>query len=58
MVKFTTVSGRREPNTAMVFGRELLVTHTSANGLIIKLRDMECMYGKTMISMKVNGLKI
>jgi hypothetical protein len=55
MVNCTKENGNSALNMDTAFGRVSVAIHTSANGLILKLKDMACTLGRMAINTKVSG---
>lgn len=55
MAKCTMVSGTKESNKAMVYGKASKTIHTLASGLPRKLTGMEYITGPMVTGMKANG---
>lgn len=57
MVKFLMVSGRKDLNMDMVYGKVLKETLMLVNGNFHRLMDMGFIFGRMVIGMKENGSK-
>ena len=56
MERYTMVSGIRDSNKVMEYGRELKMTLILENGLLRKHMDMEFTPGRMVIGMRGNGI--